>query len=60
MAFGISGSDSQSQMLNSDVTIAYIDGYRGFATDYNISALTPVSIKSVASYFFYVVSILVC
>ncbi|KAL3269598.1 hypothetical protein HHI36_008662 [Cryptolaemus montrouzieri] len=41
MAFGISGSETYSQMLNSDVTVAYIDGYRGFATDYNISALAP-------------------
>lgn len=43
MAFGLSGSDQKSQMLGSDVAIAYIDGYRGFATDYNVTALTPVS-----------------
>lgn len=45
MAFGLSGSDEKSQMLRSDVAIAYIDGYRGFATDYNVTALTPVSRK---------------
>lgn len=44
MAFGISGSPEQSQMLGSDVTVAYVDGYRGFATDYNITALTPVGL----------------
>lgn len=43
MAFGLSGSEQGSQMLGSDVAVAYIDGYRGFATDYNITALTPVS-----------------
>lgn len=42
LAFGISGSPDTSQMLGSDVAIAYIDGYRGFATDYNITALAPV------------------
>ncbi|XP_019868942.2 protein Skeletor, isoforms B/C [Aethina tumida] len=41
LAFGISGSPDTSQMLGSDVAIAYIDGYRGFATDYNITALAP-------------------
>lgn len=43
MAFGLSGSNTQSQMLGSDVAIAFVDGHRGFATDYNITALTPVS-----------------
>lgn len=42
MAFGLSGSEQSSQMLGSDVAVAYIDGYRGFATDYNITAMTPV------------------
>lgn len=42
IAFGLSGSPDSSQMLGSDVAVAYIDGYRGFATDYNITALTPV------------------
>ncbi|XP_077288132.1 cytochrome and DOMON domain-containing protein knickkopf [Arctopsyche grandis] len=41
MAFGISGSTSKSEMLNSDVAITYIDGYRGFAIDYNITAFAP-------------------
>lgn len=45
MAFGLSGSDDSSQMLGSDVAVAFIDGYRGFATDYNITALTPVCLK---------------
>lgn len=47
MAFGISGAPDQSQMLGSDVTVAYVDGYRGFATDYNITALTPVGLKKI-------------
>lgn len=59
MSFGISGSDSQSQMLNSDVTIAYIDGYRGFATDYNITALTPVGTLWVFLIFFLIFPFLV-
>lgn len=42
MSFGISGSDQQSQMLGSDVAVAYIDGFRGYATDYNITSLAPV------------------
>lgn len=46
MAFGLSGSTEKSQMVGSDVTIAYLDGYRGFASDYNITALTPVSSKN--------------
>ncbi|CAG9821964.1 unnamed protein product [Phaedon cochleariae] len=41
MSFGTSGSDQGSQMIGADVAVAYIDGYRGFATDYNITALTP-------------------
>lgn len=44
MSFGLSGSQDSSQMLGSDVAVAYIDGYRGFATDYNITALTPVRV----------------
>lgn len=30
-------------MLGADVAIAYIDGYRGYANDYNITANSPVS-----------------
>lgn len=44
MSFGISGSEERSQMLGSDVAVAYMVGYSGYALDYNISALTPVSI----------------
>lgn len=43
LAFGISGSDEKSQMIGADVAVAYINGYQGYATDYNITALTPVS-----------------
>lgn len=42
LAFGISGSKEQSQMIGADVAVAYINGYQGFVTDYNIIALTPV------------------
>lgn len=42
MSFGLSGSEDSSQMLGSDIAVAYIDGFRGFATDYNITALSPV------------------
>ncbi|XP_065225069.1 protein Skeletor, isoforms B/C [Planococcus citri] len=38
MAFGTSGAVDKPQMLGSDVTIAYIDGHRGYANDYNITA----------------------
>ncbi|XP_060529801.1 protein Skeletor, isoforms B/C isoform X1 [Cylas formicarius] len=41
LSFGISGSSEQSQMLGADIAVAYIHGYQGFATDYNITALTP-------------------
>ncbi|KAI4491509.1 PREDICTED: protein Skeletor, isoforms B/C [Polistes canadensis] len=41
MAFGLSGSESSSQMEGADVTIAYMDGTRGYATDYNITAKAP-------------------
>lgn len=44
MSFGLSGSESRSQMLGADVVVAYIDGARGYATDYNITSLAPVSI----------------
>lgn len=42
MSFGISGSEQRSQMLQSDVVVAYIDGHRGYSTDYAISSLAPV------------------
>ncbi|CAB3381569.1 Hypothetical predicted protein [Cloeon dipterum] len=41
MAFGFSGSTEKSQMIGADVTIAYIDGARGVAIDYNITAKSP-------------------
>jgi hypothetical protein len=41
ISFGISGSDVMSQMLGADVVVAYIDGHRGFTTDYNITSLAP-------------------
>lgn len=43
LAFGLSGSEEKTQMLGADVAIAYIDGYRGYANDYNITANSPVS-----------------
>lgn len=44
MSFGLSGSDTGSQMLGADVVVAYIDGARGYSTDYNITSLAPVRI----------------
>ncbi|XP_075229163.1 cytochrome and DOMON domain-containing protein knickkopf [Lycorma delicatula] len=41
MAFGLSGSREKPQMLGSDIAIAYIDNYRGYAVDYNITANSP-------------------
>lgn len=43
MAFGLSGAPDKSQMLGADVAVAYIDSFRGFAADYNITGLAPVS-----------------
>lgn len=45
MSFGISGSEEKSQMVGADVAVAYVNGYQGFATDYNISALAPVCLE---------------
>lgn len=42
MAFGQSGSLEKPQMLGSDITIAYVNGHRGFAVDYNVTAKSPV------------------
>lgn len=42
MSFGLSGAVDRSQMLGADVAVAYMDGFRGYSTDYNISALSPV------------------
>ncbi|EDW23890.1 GL23675 [Drosophila persimilis] len=41
MSFGISGSDVSSQMIGSDVVVAYIDEIRGYTVDYNITSLAP-------------------
>lgn len=49
MSFGISGSDSSSQMMGSDVAVAYIDGARGYVVDYNITSLAPVDITNTFS-----------
>lgn len=44
MSFGLSGAVDRSQMMGADVAVAYMDGFRGYATDYNITALSPVSV----------------
>lgn len=44
MAFGLSGSEDSSRMEGADVVVAYMDGTRGYATDYNITAKAPVRI----------------
>lgn len=41
MSFGISGSETSTQMIGADVVVAYIHGGRGFTTDYNITSLAP-------------------
>lgn len=46
MAFGLSGSEDKSQMEGADVAIAYMDGARGYATDYNITAKAPVGVNN--------------
>lgn len=46
MSFGLSGAVDHSQMMGADVAIAYMDGFRGYSTDYNITALSPVSMIS--------------
>lgn len=43
MAFGLSGSDTKSQMEGADVAIAYYDKTQYHAMDYNITAKAPVS-----------------
>lgn len=49
MAFGLSGSEDSSRMEGADVAVAYMDGTRGYATDYNITAKAPVRIYSKVS-----------
>lgn len=43
MAFGVSGAEGRAQMLGADVAVARFDArlQRGFATDYNVTALAP-------------------
>ncbi|XP_028176410.1 protein Skeletor, isoforms B/C-like [Ostrinia furnacalis] len=43
MGFGISGSDSKTQMLGADLAVAYYDAkmQRALATDYNVTAIAP-------------------
>ncbi|XP_043510950.1 protein Skeletor, isoforms B/C [Frieseomelitta varia] len=41
MAFGLSGSETSSQMEGADAVIAYVDGTKGYAIDYNITAKAP-------------------
>lgn len=44
MSFGISGTQDRSQMLNSDVVVAYtVNANQAFVVDYNITSLAPVS-----------------
>lgn len=42
MAFGLSGSETSSQMEGADVAVAYLDSIRGYVVDYNITAKAPV------------------
>lgn len=39
MSFGISGSDTKSQMIGADVVMTYIDGHLGHAEDYHIDSM---------------------
>ncbi|KAG5673657.1 hypothetical protein PVAND_003685 [Polypedilum vanderplanki] len=39
MSFGISGSDTKSQMVGADAAVTYIDGHLGYAVDYHIDSL---------------------
>ncbi|XP_026274137.1 protein Skeletor, isoforms B/C [Frankliniella occidentalis] len=41
MSFGLSGAVDRSQMMGADIAVAYMDGFRGYATDYNVTALSP-------------------
>lgn len=43
VAFGLSGSSTEARMEGADVAILYMDSYQGYATDYNITAKSPVS-----------------
>ena len=47
MAFGLSAAENKSEMIGADAAIAYVDGYLGYATDYNITAKAPVSVNNV-------------
>ncbi|XP_017490872.1 PREDICTED: protein Skeletor, isoforms B/C-like, partial [Rhagoletis zephyria] len=41
MAFGLSGSDNSSRMMNADVSVNYLDSHLGYTKDYNISGPFP-------------------
>lgn len=41
MAFGISGSSEQSQMMGADLAVVYIDSWQGIAKDYSVSEKAP-------------------
>lgn len=41
MSFGLSGSETSSQMIGGDVVVAYMDDIRGYSVDYNITSLAP-------------------
>lgn len=43
VAFGFSGSDSQSQMVGGDAVIAYIEEFSAYTVDYKLTAHSPVS-----------------
>jgi hypothetical protein len=51
MAFGLSATENKSEMIGSDIAVAYIDGVLGYAADYNITAKAPVS--------YYIVNVIV-
>jgi len=38
LAFGVSNPQGQSKMIGSDVSVAYMDGFRAIVEDYNITA----------------------
>ena len=42
IAFGFSGSDNSSRMMNADVSVNYLESHLGYTKDYNISGPFPV------------------
>ncbi len=51
LGFGLSGSDSRTQMVESDVTVAWLNepGTEAYAVDYYLSAYQQVSIQAYAA-----------